>query len=83
MPSTKSMAAMLLSAMTLAPALANPIAAPMPTAAPSPVEVESAFVERNIEKRAAIGLAKAGANVMAESSIAAMDLVEGMIVRLE
>ncbi|TGO47400.1 hypothetical protein BOTNAR_0527g00050 [Botryotinia narcissicola] len=53
MPSTKSMAAMLLSAMTLAPALANPIAAPMPTAAPSPVEVESAFVERNIEKRAA------------------------------
>ncbi|KAF7954898.1 uncharacterized protein EAE97_000157 [Botrytis byssoidea] len=53
MPSTKSMAAMLLSAMTLAPALANPIAAPMPTAAPSSVEVESAFVERNIEKRAA------------------------------
>jgi polygalacturonase len=37
----------------LAPISASPVAAPLPTAAPSPREVEVAIEERNIEKRAA------------------------------
>ncbi|PQE10473.1 putative endopolygalacturonase protein [Rutstroemia sp. NJR-2017a BBW] len=53
MPSPKCMAAMLLSALMLAPTSASPVAAPLPTAAPSPREVEAAIEERNIEKRAA------------------------------